>query len=112
MIRQTGAAKGAGMTSLGEPAVSLRTSPIPPTMRALRKAAAAPGFALEHIPVPEIGPSDVLIRVKTVCLCGTDLHIYCWDLWSQRRVKPPLTIRHEFIRVVPAVGPPLLPFSV
>jgi len=51
---------------------------IPDTMRALRKMSAAPGFTLEHIPVPSIGPSDVLIRVKTVGLCGTDQHIYGW----------------------------------
>jgi threonine 3-dehydrogenase len=77
---------------------------IPDTMRALRKMSAAPGFTLEHIPVPTIGPSDVLIRVKTVGLCGTDQHIYGWDHWAQRRVKPPLTIGHEFMGYVAAVG--------
>jgi threonine 3-dehydrogenase len=77
---------------------------IPGTMRALRKMSAAPGFSLEHIPVPSIGPSDVLIRVKTVGLCGTDQHIYGWDHWAQRRVKPPLTIGHEFMGYVAAVG--------
>jgi threonine 3-dehydrogenase len=73
-------------------------------MRALRKSAPGPGFTLEHVPVPEIGPSDVLIRVKTVGLCGTDLHIYGWDHWAERRVKPPLTIGHEFMGEVAAVG--------
>jgi molybdenum cofactor synthesis domain-containing protein len=77
---------------------------IPDTMRALRKMSAAPGFTLEHIPVPSIGPSDVLIRVKTVGLCGTDQHIYGWDHWAQRRVKPPLTIGHEFMGYVAAIG--------
>src|SRR5581483_10147157 len=77
---------------------------IPGTMRALRKARAGPGFTLEHIPVPAIGPNDVLIRVKTVGLCGTDQHIYGWDQWAQRRVKPPLTIGHEFMGHVAAVG--------
>jgi threonine 3-dehydrogenase len=112
MIRQTVAAKVAGMTPLSEPAVRLRTSAIPPTMRALRKAVGAPGFTLEHIPVPEIGPSDVLIQVKTVGLCGTDLHIYGWDHWAQRRVKPPLTIGHEFMGVVAAVGAAVRAFAV
>ena len=39
-------------------------SAIPDTMRALRKMSAAPGFTLQQIPVPAIGPNDVLIRVE------------------------------------------------
>jgi threonine 3-dehydrogenase len=77
---------------------------IPETMRALRKTSAAPGFTLERVPVPEVGPNDVLIRITTVGLCGTDLHIYSWDHWAQRRVKPPTTIGHEFMGTVAAVG--------
>ncbi len=73
-------------------------------MRALRKRVAGPGFELQHIAVPDIGPNDVLIRVGTVGLCGTDLHIYGWDHWAERRVKPPLTIGHEFMGNVAAVG--------
>jgi len=88
------------------------TAGIPATMRALRKTSAAPGFMLEHVPVPAIGPSDVLIRVKTVGLCGTDLHIYGWDHWAQRRVKPPLTIGHEFMGQVAAVGSAARAFAV
>jgi threonine 3-dehydrogenase len=80
------------------------TDAIPATMRALRKTSAAPGFTLQQIPVPAIGPNDVLIHVKTVGLCGTDQHIYGWDHWAQRRVKPPLTIGHEFMGHVAAVG--------
>src|SRR5947209_2435401 len=85
---------------------------IPDTMRALRKTSAAPGFALQHIPVPSAGPNDVLIRVKTVGLCGTDLHIYGWDHWAERRVKPPLTIGHEFMGRVTAVGSAVRAVSV
>ena len=77
---------------------------IPAVMRALRKNSGSPGFALEQVPVPGIGPNDVLIRVKTVGVCGTDLHIYGWDHWAQRRVKPPLTIGHEFMGEVAAIG--------
>jgi threonine 3-dehydrogenase len=73
-------------------------------MRALRKTSAAPGFTLAQVPVPEVGPNDVLIKVGAVGLCGTDLHIYTWDQWAQRRVKPPVTIGHEFMGHVVAVG--------
>jgi threonine 3-dehydrogenase len=93
------------MTSTtAEPRVLPAGPVIPETMRALRKSTAAPGFTLERVAVPRIGPSDVLIRVGTVGLCGTDLHIYSWDHWAQRRVKPPLTIGHEFMGHVVAVG--------
>jgi threonine 3-dehydrogenase len=86
------------------PARPQSAAAIPQTMRALRKQRAAPGFTLERVPVPAIGPNDVLIEVRTVGLCGTDLHIYEWDRWAQRRVKPPTTIGHEFMGVVAAVG--------
>ncbi|GAC1421646.1 MAG: L-threonine 3-dehydrogenase [Candidatus Velthaea sp.] len=46
----------------------------------------------------------MLIRVRKVGLCGTDAHIYAWDQWARRRVKPPLTIGHEFMGEVAAVG--------
>jgi len=91
------------MTSTA-PRQSSTAPAIPATMRALRKMGAGPGFTLEHIPVPSIGPSDVLIRVKTVGLCGTDQHIFAWDHWAERRVKPPLTIGHEFMGHIAAVG--------
>jgi len=74
------------------------------TMRALRKSEPARGFTATELPVPAIGPTDVLIRVRKVGLCGTDLHIYGWDQWAQRRIKPPLTIGHEFMGTVAEVG--------
>jgi threonine 3-dehydrogenase len=82
----------------------LMTESVATTMRALRKTEAAPGFTAAEIAVPSIGPTDVLIRVRKVGLCGTDLHIYGWDQWAQRRIKPPLTIGHEFMGTVAAVG--------
>src|SRR5581483_2564823 len=97
------AAKGASMQTTSPVPASVRP-PIPRTMRALRKKAAGPGFALEEIAVPDVGPSDVLVRVKAAGVCGTDLHIYAWDHWAERRVKPPLTIGHEFMGHVAAVG--------
>ena len=74
------------------------------TMKALRKMRAGRGLSMETAPVPAIGPADVLVRVKTASICGTDLHIYGWDRWSQGRIKPPLTLGHEFCGVVESVG--------
>ena len=74
------------------------------TMKALRKMQAGRGLSMETAPVPAIGAADVLVRVKTASICGTDLHIYGWDRWSQGRIKPPLTLGHEFCGVVESVG--------
>src|SRR3984885_923126 len=74
------------------------------SMKALRKTQAAKGLAIASVPVPAIGPTDVLVRVSAASICGTDLHIYGWDRWSQGRIKPPLTLGHEFCGTVERVG--------
>jgi threonine 3-dehydrogenase len=73
-------------------------------MRALCKTAPKPGFEICDVPVPELGPSDVLIRVEKAGICGSDLHIFAWDKWAQSRIKPPLVMGHEFMGRVEAVG--------
>src|SRR6516165_8863338 len=77
---------------------------MPATMKALRKTQAAKGLQLGTVPVPSMGYTDVLVRVKAASICGTDLHIYGWDRWSQGRIKPPVTLGHEFCGVVDCVG--------
>jgi threonine 3-dehydrogenase len=73
-------------------------------VRALVKARREPGLWLEDVPAPEIGPNDVLIRVKKTGICGTDLHIYNWDEWSQRTIPVPMVVGHECAGEVHAVG--------
>jgi threonine 3-dehydrogenase len=74
------------------------------TMKALRKMQPAKGLQMDTVAVPAIGPTDALVRVKTASICGTDLHIYGWDRWSQGRIKPPVTLGHEFCGVIERVG--------
>lgn len=73
-------------------------------MNALCKTAPKAGFELTQVPIPQIGPTEVLIRVEKAGVCGTDFHIYSWDHWAQARVKPPLVIGHEFMGTVEAIG--------
>lgn len=68
---------------------------MPETMRALRKARPEPGAELADVPIPEVGPDDVLVKVRATTICGTDLHIYNWDAWAQSRIKTPLVFGHE-----------------
>src|SRR6202162_5358236 len=77
---------------------------MPTTMKALRKMHPARGLSFETTNVPTVGPADVLVRVRAASICGTDLHIYGWDRWSQGRIKPPVTLGHEFCGVVERVG--------
>jgi len=77
---------------------------MPATMRALRKTQAGKGLQIEKTKVPSLGPTDVLVRVKATSICGTDLHIYGWDCWSQGRIKPPVTLGHEFCGIVERIG--------
>ena len=73
-------------------------------MQAIVKTEARPGAEIQRVAVPEIGPRDVLVRVKAASVCGTDLHIYRWDRWSERHIHPPLVFGHEFCGEVESVG--------
>ena len=74
------------------------------TMQALVKREARPGLWLDEVPVPEIGINDVLIQVDRTGICGTDLHIYNWDAWAQKTIPVPMTVGHEFVGEIVAVG--------
>jgi threonine 3-dehydrogenase len=74
------------------------------SMLALFKQQAGPGFQLRDVPIPTIGPHDVLIKVRACSICGTDLHIYHWDPWAQNRIHPPLIVGHEFSGDVVDIG--------
>lgn len=82
------------------------------TMKALVKREAAPGIWMEQVPVPKPGTNEVLIEVEKTAICGTDLHIYNWDEWSQRTIKPPLVIGHEFVGRIAELGPGVVNYEV
>jgi threonine 3-dehydrogenase len=73
-------------------------------VRALVKHPDEHGLRLEDVPVPEPGPDDVLIRVHTTGICGTDLHIYEWDEWAQENVPVPMIVGHEFSGYIEGLG--------
>lgn len=81
-------------------------------MDALVKKYAKPGLWLEQVDVPEIGETDVLIKIKKTAICGTDVHIYNWDEWSQKTIPVPMTIGHEFVGVIEEIGSRVRDFKV
>jgi threonine 3-dehydrogenase len=73
-------------------------------MRALVKAERAPGLTMMDVPVPELGPNDVLIKIKKSAICGTDMHIWNWDAWAQKTIPVPMHVGHEYVGVIEKVG--------
>ena len=73
-------------------------------MRALLKTRPEPGLDLLDVPVPDIGPMDVLIRISRTAICGTDLHIWNWDSWAGKTIPIPMTVGHEYCGYVEKTG--------
>jgi len=59
---------------------------------------------MENVSIPKAGTNEVLIKVEKTAICGTDVHIYNWDEWAQRTIKPGLIIGHEFVGHIVALG--------
>ncbi|MDI5885031.1 L-threonine 3-dehydrogenase [Cobetia amphilecti] len=73
-------------------------------MKALAKLKAEPGIWMTETAVPEIGHNDVLIKIRKTAICGTDMHIYQWDEWSQATVPVPMVTGHEYAGEIIALG--------
>jgi threonine 3-dehydrogenase len=73
-------------------------------MKSLVKSRPEPGLWMEHRPVPDIGPDDVLIKIRQTGICGTDVHIWNWDAWSQNTVPVGLITGHEFVGEIVELG--------
>jgi threonine 3-dehydrogenase len=81
-------------------------------MKALMKSKREPGIWMGEVPTPEIGPNDLLIRIRRTAICGTDIHIYNWDEWSQRTIPVPMVVGHEFVGEVCAMGSAVQGFRI
>jgi L-iditol 2-dehydrogenase len=88
------------MTRTGTTLETMRAlGPIPKTMHAgvFREKGIV---RVEEVPVPEVGPGEVLIRVAACGVCGTDIKKI-----FHRYVEPPQILGHELGGTVAAVGP-------
>jgi threonine 3-dehydrogenase len=74
-------------------------------MKVLRKSKREKGLWLEEGNKPVPGVHEILIRIKKTAVCGTDLHIFNWDDWSQKTIPVPLVTGHEFFGVIEELGP-------
>ena len=60
---------------------------------------------VEEVPQPVPGPGEVLLRIKAVGLCGSDIHYYKEGAIGDAVVKEPLVEGHEFSAQIAALGP-------
>ncbi len=81
-------------------------------MKALVKSRREPGIWMEDVPIPGVGHNDVLIKIRKTAICGTDVHIFNWDEWSQATIPVPMTIGHEFVGEVVEIGAEVRGFEV
>jgi threonine 3-dehydrogenase len=81
-------------------------------MRALSKTKPETGIWMVDVPTPEIGPNDLLVRIRKTAICGTDVHIYNWDEWSQQTIPVPMVVGHEFVGEVAKMGSAVEGFQV
>ena len=80
-------------------------------MKALVKRHKKPGIWMEDVPIPEIKSDEVLIKIKKTAICGTDLHIYNWDEWSQKTIPVPMVTGHEFVGTIEKIGENVVGFA-
>lgn len=74
-------------------------------MKGLAKLKPEPGiWMVDDADIPAIKDNEVLIRVTTSAICGTDIHIYNWDEWSQKTVPVPMITGHEYCGIIEKVG--------
>lgn len=74
-------------------------------MRAAVKTKPAFGcIEVKRVDIPQIAPDEALVKIRIASICGTDMHIYEWDAWSQKRIKTPLIQGHEWAAEVVEVG--------
>lgn len=81
-------------------------------MDALVKEAPGKGLTLKRVPVPQPGIGEVQIKIHKTAICGTDVHIYNWDPWSQQHIRPPMVIGHGYVGEITALGPGVSDYSI
>ena len=78
---------------------------IPKVMKALIKNEEKESYEYVEIPVPEPVGDEVLIKVDTVSICGSDIALYKWNETARIIATVPFIPGHEAAGTVVKCGP-------
>ena len=67
---------------------------------------------MTDVPVPELGHNDLLIKIRKTAICGTDVHIYNWDEWSQKTIRCRWSWAMEYVGEVVGIGQEVKGFKI
>ena len=81
-------------------------------MWALVKEKPEEGLWMKRVPIPEVGPNDVKIKIHKTAICGTDVHIYQWNDWAQHTIPIGLTAGHEYVGEIVEKGEGVQGFKI
>jgi len=81
-------------------------------MKSLAKLKAEPGIWLTKSAKPKLGHNDLMIKINKTAICGTDMHIYNWDAWSQKTIPVPMVVGHEYAGEVVEIGQEVKGFEI
>ncbi|MFM2483812.1 L-threonine 3-dehydrogenase [Celerinatantimonas yamalensis] len=81
-------------------------------IKALSKLKAEPGIWMTEVDMPKLGHNDLMIKIHKTAICGTDVHIYNWDDWSQKTIPVPMVVGHEYVGEVVEVGSEVRGFAI
>ena len=74
-------------------------------MNAVVKCKRQAGAEITKVKSPRIKEHEVLVQVETASICGTDVHIWEWNEWAQKRMKRiPIIFGHEVAGKVVEIG--------
>lgn len=85
---------------------------VPKTSRAAIITAFGEPLEVRELPIPELEPGAVLVRVDAATVCGSDVHVWDGSLHAGgiRPVVPPVVPGHEMAGTVVAVGDDAIPY--
>lgn len=81
-------------------------------MKSLAKTLPEKGIWMTESELPEVGHNDILIKIHKTAICGTDMHIYNWDEWSQSTIPVPMVVGHEYVGTVVEIGQEVRGFEI
>lgn len=81
-------------------------------MKSLAKLKSEKGIWLHDSEMPVVGHNDILIKIRKTAICGTDMHIYNWDEWSQNTIPVPMVVGHEYVGEVVEIGEEVRGFAI